>query len=79
MSAGRVKGAGGLDFLRVVAGVEGLTVLLGWLRRCWPFVAVAWEGVKLERPQAEPRAAEPRTNELDADERRRMIAGEEAG
>jgi hypothetical protein len=35
-------------------------------------------GVKLERPQAEPLAAEPRTNELDADERRRMIAGEEA-
>jgi len=32
----------------------------------------------LERPQVEPLAAEPRTNELDADERRRMIAGEEA-
>jgi hypothetical protein len=36
-------------------------------------VAVAWEGVRLERPEAEPR-----TNELDADERRRMIGAEEA-
>jgi hypothetical protein len=30
------------------------------------------EGVQLERPQAEPLAV-PRTNELDADERRRII------
>jgi hypothetical protein len=35
-------------------------------------------GVQLERPQAEPLAAQPRTNELDADERRQMITGEEA-
>jgi len=33
----------------------------------------------LERPEAEPLAAEPRTNELDADERRRIVGGEEAG
>jgi hypothetical protein len=32
----------------------------------------AWEVVRLERPEAEPR-----TNELDTDERRRMIGGEE--
>jgi hypothetical protein len=35
-------------------------------------------GVQLERPQAESLAAEPRTNELDTDERRRIIGGEEA-
>jgi acetyltransferase-like isoleucine patch superfamily enzyme len=33
----------------------------------------------LERPEAEPLAAQPRTNELYADERRRIVGGEEAG
>jgi len=32
----------------------------------------------LEHPEAEPLAAEPRTNELDADERRRIMGCEEA-
>lgn len=31
-------------------------------------------GVNVERPEAEPLAAEPRTNDVDADERRRTIA-----
>jgi hypothetical protein len=55
--------------------------VLGWL---FPGFLVAGclrrrvGGVQLERPQAERLAAEPRTNELDADEWWRIIGGEEA-
>jgi hypothetical protein len=54
---------------------------------CWPLIdscplfldspTVAPErgGVNLERPEAEPLAAEPRTNEVDAEVRRRMLGG----
>jgi hypothetical protein len=40
----------------------------------WPAAAPEREGVNLERPQAEPLAAQPRTNEVDAAKRRCMIA-----
>jgi len=54
-------------------GGDPLIILLGFLDSC------PWRrrvgGVHVERPEAEPLAAQPRTNDVDTDERRRIIGG----